>query len=75
MQASEEIPHRFNYHPPQTEEVAHKHERVREILKRVAIDLNAIVPPGREASLVSTKLEEAMFWANAGIARTDNYLD
>ena len=27
------------------------------------------VPKGREQSLALTKLEEALFWANAGIAR------
>lgn len=31
--------------------------------------INEIVPPGREQSLALTKLEEVMFWANAGIAR------
>jgi len=33
------------------------------------------VPEGRERSLAITKLEEAMFWANAGIARPGGKAD
>lgn len=29
------------------------------------------VPNGREQSTALTKLEESMFWANAGVARTN----
>lgn len=45
------------------------HAEVRTLLSEVARELVVRVPDGREKSLMLTKLEEAMFWANAGIAR------
>lgn len=35
----------------------------------VANGLVEVVPDGREQQIALTKLEEALFWANAGIAR------
>ncbi|MGW0245070.1 Acb2/Tad1 domain-containing protein [Nocardia goodfellowii] len=63
-----DIEHRFTYHPPSPEKVS-LHEEVRKILGSIAISLDVYLPPGRESALVQTKLEEAMFWANASIAR------
>lgn len=34
-----------------------------------------IVPDGREQSLALTKIEEMLFWANAGIARHPDFQD
>lgn len=45
------------------------HEMVRENLKEEAVWMNEVLPEGREKSLAVTKLEEAMMWANAAIAR------
>jgi hypothetical protein len=64
-----DIENRFSYHPVDTDERRNAHEQVRNVLKTAAHYLAANVPPGRENSLMLTALEEAMFWANAGIAR------
>lgn len=66
---SADIDNRFSYHPATTDETKAKHEQVRELCKSLADELDEMLPPSREKSLAITKLEEAMFWANAGIAR------
>ncbi|MGH3375967.1 MAG: DUF7681 family protein [Actinoallomurus sp.] len=33
--------------------------------------LNEVLPEGREKSLAITNLEQAMFWANAAVARQE----
>ncbi len=59
----------FRYHPA-TNLIGLLHERVRKLLEGTALELaTTIVPTGRELSVALIKLEEAMFWANAGIAR------
>ena len=58
----------FRFHPA-TPLTGPMHDTVREICRGAAHSLMAITPEGREQSLMLTKLEEVMFWANAGIAR------
>lgn len=65
----QELVHRFQYHPPMTDQAKRAHEDVREECKRLALFLSSSLPAGREKSLAITKLEEAMMWANAAIAR------
>lgn len=43
--------------------------RVRDAVGIAAAVVDQNCPDGREKSLAWTKFEEAMFWANAGIAR------
>lgn len=64
----EEIETRFTYHPPKEGQPA-KYETLRGIAKEFAELIVELVPPGREASLAVTKVEEAIMVANAGIAR------
>ncbi|SIC56900.1 Uncharacterised protein [Mycobacteroides abscessus subsp. abscessus] len=63
-----DIDHRFDYHRPDAAKVA-AHEGVRAACKDLAHKFDRDLPPGREKALALTKLEEAMFCANAAIAR------
>ena len=64
----ENVKNRFAFHPA-TEVTGPQHDAVRRDLGRVAQGLAKLLPDGREKSLTLTHLEEAMFWANAAIAR------
>lgn len=64
-----ELFNRFDYHPPIAPGRAKEHELVRLACFELAELLTTLLPPGREASLAVTHLEEAMFWANASLAR------
>jgi len=61
---------RFSYHAPNTPSKINRHQLVRKTLLDAAEEIvDATGAPTREQSLAITKLEEAMFWANAAIAR------
>lgn len=66
---TDDIENRFTYHPPKDAAAVQAHEAVRAALKTTAHFVAGAIPAGREAALALTKLEEAMFWANAAIAR------
>lgn len=65
---ADDLEHRFAYHRPDADR-AQQHADVRTQIFDLADWLNDVLPAGREKALVITKLEEAMFWANAAIAR------
>lgn len=60
--------HRFAYHKPDAAR-GEEHSKIRNEIGDLAEWLDARLPPGREKALVITHLEEAMFWANAAVAR------
>jgi len=62
------IENNFKYHAPK-EGQPEKYVVIRELAKQFANAVQDIVPESREKSLAFTKIEEAVMWANAGIAR------
>ena len=65
-----DLRNRFLYHKPDGEHVT-RHEMTRDGFLHFALEMASLVPEGRERSLMLTKLEEASFWAHAGIARNE----
>lgn len=66
----EEIDNRFGYHPPRSQKRVGQHQVVRNLFRNIAMSLVDLLPEGREKSTCITRLEEAMFWANAALARS-----
>lgn len=68
-----ELKNRFIFHPA----IANQAERYEEIRTK-AFELAEFImrrcPGGREYALAMTHLEEAVFWANASIARNEELL-
>lgn len=64
------IEHNFLYHPPAVATGA-AHAEVRAKARELADLIDRTLPPaaGREKACAITKVEEAMFWACAGITR------
>lgn len=66
-----DLDRRFAYHQPPDQETINRHAEIRGACARAAEVVNINAPEGREKSLAITKLEEAMMWANAAIAREE----
>ncbi len=66
----EEIERRFTYHQPKDGQ-PERYSRIRVEAKKMALHLINNCPSSRELSLSLTKLDEAVFWANAAIARRE----
>lgn len=67
---NEELNNRFTYHAPMGDQTA-RYEFLRAHAKDLALKIVEATPVSREQSLAITKLEEAVFWANAAIARNE----
>ena len=59
---------RFTYHPPNGSQ-PERYVAIREKAKELAFLIAQTSHESREQSTALTKVEEAVFWANAGIAR------
>lgn len=60
----------FVYHPPKGDQTD-RYASLRLCGNNLARALNESCPPSRELSLAMTNLEQAIFWANAAIARNE----
>lgn len=60
----------FTYHPPHGNQ-AERYTSIRSHAFLMAKTLLSDCPESRELSIALTKLEEAVFWANASIARNE----
>lgn len=65
-----DIEKNFSYHAPK-EGQPERYERIRYKAKMLAAYINEYCPDSREKSLAFTKIEEAVMWANAAIARNE----
>jgi len=66
----DELAVRFTYHAPKNDQVE-RYNRIREFGIDFAFYISAYCPDCRELSLALTKIEEAVMWANAAIARRE----
>lgn len=60
----------FTYHPPFGNQIS-RYSHIRNTIKQAAEAVVLFCPESRERSLAITKLEEAVMWANASIARNE----
>lgn len=66
----DDVERRFTYHPPK-EGQPERYVLLRDAARALALLVLEYTPASREQSLAITKLEEAVFWANAAIARRE----
>lgn len=67
---SERLERDFTYHAPLPHQ-PERYTRLRDAAKELARLIVTNTPPSREQSAALTKLEEAIFFANAAIARNE----
>lgn len=60
----------FKYHPPKNDQMP-RYEEIRNAAKLFAQLINNLTPQSREQSLAFTAIEEAVYHANAAIARNE----
>jgi hypothetical protein len=67
---AEQLEQNFKYHPPQENQI-NKYQDIREQGKQLATMFLAYCPESAERTLAIRKVEEAVMWANASIARNE----
>ena len=65
-----DIEKNFTFHAPKPDQTS-RYTEIRQNAKLTAELFDQLCPESREKSLAMTKLEEAVMWANAAIARNE----
>lgn len=68
MSNNPQIENNFKYHAPKPGQ-PDIYEQIRNKAKELAYLIDEVAPKSREQSLALTNLEQAVFWANAAVAR------
>lgn len=66
----DELDRRFSNHPVGEDQIEIM-QGIRDLGRALAQEIGRYVPEGREQSTALTKVEEAVFWAVAGVARPE----
>lgn len=72
MTDPQDLENRIRYHRPSSEGI-NRIAQMRTVALGAARTAVQLVPEGREQALALTKIEEFLFWANAGIARHPDF--
>lgn len=67
MIGTEELRNKFSYHPPKPGQ-PEMYEKLRSAALAFALNIDELVPDGREKATAITWLQTVVMWANAGIA-------
>lgn len=65
-----DLENRFTYHAPKSDQPS-RYKIIRDMAKGLSVQVITFCPESREKSLALTKIEEAVMWANASIARNE----
>lgn len=65
-----DLRNRFTHHPPQPGQIT-RYVDIRDHAHELALRIVEETPKSREQALALTNLEQAVFWANAAIARNE----
>lgn len=68
--AAKDIEKNFTYHAPDESRQV-RYLNIRNMARDFAYVIDHVCPDSREKSLAMTKLEEAVMWANAAVARNE----
>lgn len=71
MERNHDLENRFTYHAPGGTQ-AERYGQIRAAGLALATLIDQLTPASREQSLAFTKIDEAVMWANASIARNEN---